>query len=45
MVVADGLAIGVGKLLGSSLPERWIRVAAAIAFVVFGVILLYEALT
>jgi putative Ca2+/H+ antiporter (TMEM165/GDT1 family) len=43
MVVADGIAIGVGKLLGSHLPERMIRVGAALAFVAFGVVLLYEA--
>ena len=44
MVVADAIAIGVGRFLGASLPERLIRVFAAAAFVVFGVILLAEAL-
>ncbi|MFT3852507.1 MAG: TMEM165/GDT1 family protein [Ilumatobacteraceae bacterium] len=43
MVAADALAIGVGKLLGTRLPERAIRYGAAAAFVVFGVLLLIEA--
>jgi putative Ca2+/H+ antiporter (TMEM165/GDT1 family) len=43
MVAADALAIVVGNLLGSRLPERAIKVGAAIAFAVFGVILLAEA--
>jgi putative Ca2+/H+ antiporter (TMEM165/GDT1 family) len=45
MVVADGIAIAIGKVLGTRLPERLIRIGAAVLFVVFGVILLYEALT
>jgi putative Ca2+/H+ antiporter (TMEM165/GDT1 family) len=44
MVVADALAIGVGRLLGSHLPERLIQVGSAIAFAAFGALLLYEAL-
>ena len=44
MVAADALAIAVGQQLGSRLPDRAIRIGAAIAFVVFGVILLVEAL-
>jgi putative Ca2+/H+ antiporter (TMEM165/GDT1 family) len=44
MVVADALAIGVGRLLGARLPERSIRIGASIAFVVFGVLLIAEAL-
>ena len=43
MVVADAIAIGIGRFLGASLPERLVRVFAAAAFVVFGVILLAEA--
>jgi len=43
MVAADALAIGVGAVLGSRLPERAIRIGASIAFVVFGLILLAEA--
>ena len=44
MVVADALAIGVGALLGGRLPERAIRLLAAAAFVVFGLILIAEGL-
>lgn len=40
MVVADGLAIVVGKQLGARLPERVVRIGAAVAFVVFGVFLI-----
>jgi Ca2+/H+ antiporter, TMEM165/GDT1 family len=43
-VTADALAIGVGALLGSRLPERAIKLFAAGAFVVFGVVLIAEAL-
>jgi Ca2+/H+ antiporter, TMEM165/GDT1 family len=42
MVVADALAIGVGKVLGTRLPERAIRIGAAVAFVVFGLILIWD---
>ena len=45
MVVADGLAIAVGRLLGRNLPERAIRIGAAVLFFVFGVWLAYEAFT
>jgi len=44
MVVADALAIGVGAALGARLPERAIKVFAAGAFVVFGVILIAEGI-
>jgi putative Ca2+/H+ antiporter (TMEM165/GDT1 family) len=44
MVSADALAIAVGALLGSRLPERAIKVFAAGAFVVFGTILVLEGL-
>ena len=44
MVAADALAIGVGAVLGSRLPERAIKIFAAVAFVVFGVILIAEGL-
>ena len=42
MVAADALAIGVGKLLGARLPERVIRIGAAISFVVFGLVLVID---
>ena len=44
MVVADAIAIGVGRLLGRALPERSIRYGAAFAFLVFGLILIGSAL-
>ncbi len=44
MVVADALAIGVGKLLGHNLPERAVRYGATAAFVVFGVVLIVQGL-
>jgi len=43
MVAADGLAIVVGRQLGSRLPARAIRIGAAASFVVFGALLLLEA--
>jgi Ca2+/H+ antiporter, TMEM165/GDT1 family len=44
MVAADALAIGVGQQLGARLPERAIRIGAAVSFVVFGLLLLVEGL-
>lgn len=44
MVAADALAIGVGHLLGRHLPERIIRYGAAVAFTLFGIALIAEAL-
>ncbi len=44
MVAADALAILVGKQLGARLPERTIRIGAAVAFTVFGLILLAEGI-
>ena len=44
MVAADALAIGIGALLGTRLPERAIKVFAAVAFVVFGAVLLAQGL-
>jgi len=43
MVVADGLAIAVGRMLGSRLPERAIRIGASISFFVFAVVLFVES--
>ncbi|MFN0028207.1 MAG: TMEM165/GDT1 family protein [Acidimicrobiales bacterium] len=40
MVAADALAIVVGRQLGSRLPERAIRIGAAVSFFVFAVLLL-----
>jgi putative Ca2+/H+ antiporter (TMEM165/GDT1 family) len=44
MVAADAMAILVGKQLGARLPERAIKIGATVAFVVFGLLLLYEGL-
>ena len=44
MVVADGLAIVAGRLLGRSLPDKAIRIGAAVLFVAFGIWLAAEAL-
>ncbi len=44
MVAADALAIAAGALLGKNLPERAIRFGAAAIFVIFGVVLLVDAL-
>ena len=44
MVAADALAIVVGKQMGALLPARVIRIGAALAFVLFGLVLLAGAL-
>ncbi|MGQ2911200.1 TMEM165/GDT1 family protein [Aeromicrobium sp.] len=44
MVAADALAIGVGAVLGKHLPERAIRYGAAVAFAIFGALLIFEGL-
>ncbi|PKW26706.1 TMEM165/GDT1 family protein [Phycicoccus duodecadis] len=44
MVAADALAIGVGAVLGRTLPEKAIKYGAAAAFVVFGLLLIAEGL-
>ena len=44
MVAADGLAIWVGKVLGTRLPEKAVKYGAAFLFFLFGVLLLVEAL-
>jgi putative Ca2+/H+ antiporter (TMEM165/GDT1 family) len=36
MVIADGLAIIVGQVLGKNLPERAVRMGAAVIFFAFG---------
>ena len=42
MVAADALAILVGRALGTRLPERAVRIGAAVLFFLFGVALLVE---
>jgi putative Ca2+/H+ antiporter (TMEM165/GDT1 family) len=44
MVAADAIAIGIGHLLGARLPERAVRIGAALAFVVFGAVLITQGL-
>ena len=44
MVVADGLAIMVGRMLGDRLPEKAIRFGATIAFFAFATVMLIDAL-
>ncbi|HEU4571899.1 MAG TPA: TMEM165/GDT1 family protein [Candidatus Limnocylindrales bacterium] len=44
MVAADAIAIVVGAVLGTRLPERAIGLFAAAAFLVFGALLLAEGL-
>ncbi|SNT45635.1 Putative Ca2+/H+ antiporter, TMEM165/GDT1 family [Asanoa hainanensis] len=44
MVVADALAIVVGRMLGKRLPEKTIKWGAAALFVIFGIWLIAEAL-
>lgn len=44
MVAADAVAIAVGNVLGSRISERVVRVASALAFVAFGVLLIAEGL-
>jgi putative Ca2+/H+ antiporter (TMEM165/GDT1 family) len=44
MVAADALAILVGQQLGARLPERVVRIGAAVLFVIFGVLLILDGL-
>jgi putative Ca2+/H+ antiporter (TMEM165/GDT1 family) len=44
MVAADALAIVVGRALGARLPEKAIRIGAAVLFFIFAAVLLVEAL-
>ncbi|WP_252974582.1 TMEM165/GDT1 family protein [Janibacter melonis] len=44
MVAADALAIGVGAVLGRKLPERTIKIGAAVLFFLFGAVLIAEGL-
>ncbi|MCY4728184.1 TMEM165/GDT1 family protein [Nocardioides sp. STR2] len=45
MVAADALAIAAGGLLGRQLPEKVITYGAAAAFVVFGLLLIWQGWT
>lgn len=43
MVIADGIAIVVGKVMGKKLPETLIKYGAAAVFILSGVYSLYQA--
>ena len=43
-VAVDALAIAVGQQLGARLPDRAIRIGAAVTFVLFGAVLIAEGL-
>lgn len=45
MVVADGLAVVIGAVLGRRLPERAIKLGATALFILFGLLLFQEGLT
>ncbi|BBX75541.1 TMEM165/GDT1 family protein [Mycobacterium shinjukuense] len=42
MIVADGLAVGVGLLLHQRLPERLLHALASLMFLVFGLWMLFD---
>ncbi len=44
MVLADAVAIGIGAVAGSRLPERAVKIGASLAFVAFGIILIAEGI-
>jgi putative Ca2+/H+ antiporter (TMEM165/GDT1 family) len=44
MVIADGMAVIFARVVGRRLPERVIRIGAAIIFIVAGVAILFETL-
>jgi putative Ca2+/H+ antiporter (TMEM165/GDT1 family) len=44
MVAADAIAIAIGAFFGTRLPERWVKLLAAGAFVLFGLVLIAEGL-
>jgi len=45
MVAADALAIAFGAVLGRKLPEKAVRIGAAVLFFAFGAILIFDGLT
>ncbi|MBB4929340.1 putative Ca2+/H+ antiporter (TMEM165/GDT1 family) [Lipingzhangella halophila] len=44
MVLADGLAIALGAVLGKKLPEHVVRLCAAVAFFAAGAVLTFQGL-
>ena len=45
MVLASALAIGIGQVLGQKLPERPLRLGAALIFLLFGLVYLRAGVT
>jgi putative Ca2+/H+ antiporter (TMEM165/GDT1 family) len=45
MVIADGIAIVVGIVMGKNLPEKIVKYAAAAVFIISGVYTLYDTFT
>lgn len=45
MVAADALAIAFGVVLGRHLPEKVVRIGAAVLFFAFGAILIFDGLS
>ncbi|MEP6945550.1 MAG: TMEM165/GDT1 family protein [Acidobacteriota bacterium] len=45
MVVADGIAIIVGKVMGKKLPKKMVKYGAASVFIISGLVTLYQAFT
>jgi len=43
MVVADAIAIGLGRLMGTRLPERAVRIVSGSFFILFGVVTVVSA--
>lgn len=44
MILASGVAVGLAALAGARLPDRVVRVVAALGFLVFGVLLLIDGM-
>ncbi|MGC8862882.1 MAG: TMEM165/GDT1 family protein [Armatimonadota bacterium] len=42
MVLSDGVAIGVGRIMGKKLPERAVKMGAACVFFAFGLVNAYQ---
>jgi putative Ca2+/H+ antiporter (TMEM165/GDT1 family) len=42
MVLSDGLAIIVGRVMGARLPERIVKIGAAVIFFSFGIVSMYQ---
>jgi len=45
MVVADALAIGGGAILGRRVSQRAVKIGAALLFVLFGLVLIWEGVS